>query len=149
MIFVKHTFFFISKKAPAGENLRGMKSLSLSLSFNGNVLILFYLWCIYLRYGQFQDTIFKFCMNIFFRNILANIEASADRAGITFLTDVFAVFVFLFFRVIIGCADCQISILQFSLNIFFLISRKINIKFITFVIFLDICLSIFFQKNNI
>lgn len=66
----------------------------ISLTFNGNITIFFYFLRCFLWHGQFQNTIFIFCMNVFFAYCIAYIKASAHAARIAFTPDIITFFIF-------------------------------------------------------
>ena len=51
---------------------------------DGYVFVLFYFrLCLFLRNSYFQDTIFKSCLDVFFRNMFTNEKAPAAGSGKT------------------------------------------------------------------
>ena len=113
-----------------------------SLTFNGNVFLLFYSrFCFFLRHEQFQDTMLELALDILFGNIIANIEASLAGTGVTLTTDVFTgLFVLVIFIKTFSCTDGQITIVQFNLHFIFLESRQIHLQIIAIFFLLDISL---------
>ena len=93
---------------------------------------------LYYNSGQFQNTIFIFCMNVFFAYCIAYIKASAHAARIAFTPDIITFFIFFIFIQSLCSRKYQITIFQLYLNLVFLKSRKIDIQFIATVCFTDI-----------
>ncbi len=88
-------------------------------AFNQDGSAFIHLWLYFLlRDGQLQDAVFKGCMNIFLSDIITYIKASLVMAGVPFLTDISAFGIFLFFRVLVGGFDREITILQFCMQVF-------------------------------
>ena len=82
------------------------------------------------RYAQ--DTVFEFCLNLLFPDLLAKIEGSAQSTCITFLADVFAFLIFLVLIKTFLVTDGQITILQFDLDLIFLLNpgRSISSSYV-------------------
>ena len=105
----------------------------LSLSFDTDIFLLFYCrFYFFLRDKEFQDTMLKLSLDIFFRDIFTYIITSLAGSCVTFTTDVLTSFFLLLILIqSFGSADCQISVIQFCCNFIFLESRKIDLQFIT------------------
>ena len=83
-----------AKKRPA--DWQGAESMFLSFYLNG--LPFRKLDRFFFREVKSQNSVFEFCLHIFFCQALADVEASAHRTGITFLMNKFTLLVlFLFF----------------------------------------------------
>ena len=96
-------------------------------AFNRYIFISFNLFSCFFRNRKSQNTVLKFCMDIFVFYTITNIEASACAAGITFTADIIAFLVFLVFVKTLGSGDGKITILQLYLYFIFLKSWKIYI----------------------
>ena len=107
--------------------ISGQKSSS---AFNGNVIILLHLSAVRLGYGQPQDTVRIFGMNIFLLYSIAHIEASAAAAGIPLSADIAAILSLLIVVYVLGCCHGQVSVLQLYLDVVGLESRQVDVQLI-------------------
>ena len=90
------------------------------LPFYQDLLLFRKLRCFFLRNDQRKHTMFKRCFDIFFCQILTDVETSLHRSGIPLLADQFALLVVFIFVKALGGTDCQISVIQFQRDFFFL-----------------------------
>src|SRR5699024_6426513 len=109
-------------------------------SLNRDGLFRLNFFCVLLRDAQFQDTILKFRLDVFLCHSVAYIEASLHCAGITLLADVFAFLILLIFIQAFRSGNGQVTVLKFDVDLIFLESRQINVKFISCIMLTDICL---------
>ena len=107
-------------------------------AFNCYMLFLFYFLSFNLRNIQLQNTIFKLTVNVFFRDILAYIKASAHGTCITLLTKVLALLISLILVKSLGSGYCQISVFQLNLDFVFFKSGQIDYNLIAVIHFPDI-----------
>ena len=103
-------------------------------SLNRDGLFRLNFFCVLLRDAQFQDTILKFRLDVFLCHSVAYIEASLHCAGITLLADVFAFLILLIFIQAFRSGNGQVTVLKFDVDLIFLESRQINVKFISCMI---------------
>ena len=89
--------------------------------------------------GQFdhQDTILVFGLHILFREVVAYVEAALHGAGVPFLTEQLAVFLFLILQVLLR-GDSQITILQIQMDFVLLQAGQINGQLVAFICFLHV-----------
>ena len=104
-------------------------------------LLSLYCFCIFLRDAQAQDTILKFCFDIFLSHIVAYIEASLHCSCITLFADIFSFLILLVIVCSFCSGNCKIAVLKLYLDLVFLKSRQVNIQFISCVMLTDICQS--------
>lgn len=91
------------------------------LSFDGDIFLIFHCRLYFLfRNHHGQGSVFKLCLDVGFRYLVAYIETSAAGPAVTFSADVSAIVILLVSAVVGRSADGQISVLQFCLYSSFL-----------------------------
>ena len=78
-----------------------------------------------LREVKRQDAVLKLGLDVFFIDILADVEASGHGTGITLLMDDLAFLVLALFFNALGRGDRQIPVLQLQINLIFLEARQV------------------------
>ncbi len=85
-----------------------------------------------------RDAVLKLGLDVFFIDILADVEASGHGTRITLLVDDLALLVLALFFKAFGRGDRQVAVLQLQIDLIFLEARQVHFQLIAFIVFLQI-----------
>ena len=140
-VVVEHLHIFLTGQLARESDVRAhraavlLEQQLLHLGVFGGLGLLFFL----LGDIQAQHAMLQLCADVRLRKGIAHIEASLTLAGITFLTNVFCIFLFALLVKSFGCLNSQITIFKRNLNLVLRKSRQIHFHNVTVIGFLNIC----------
>jgi len=110
------------------------------LSFDEDLFLLRNRFFILLGKDEIQDTVLEGCLDVFFSDVLADIEASLHRSGVALLPYQLALLVLFVFIKTLVRADDKISVIELQTDFLLLEAGQVDVYLVMVVMLVDICL---------
>ena len=106
--------------------------------FDCDVVVLGNLLNVFFRNADLQDTVLKFSLDILLGQVVADVESTAHRTGVTLAADILAVFLLLILVKALGSADAQVTVVQLYVDLILLKAWQVDIQLVAVVGLADI-----------